>query len=233
MSQALKLNQLQTTDDKIQQITQRLQEITEILSNDEVVQQAKQAVDDAEATLRPLKTSATNLELELEGTLNKSKATEERLYSGTVKNTKELEDMQQELASLKKRQDQLEETMLETMMAVEAAEADLQDKQAQLEKKRQAASHQNEALTTEQAHKTGELNQLQQQRDDIRADVAADELQRYDQLKARFRGGVVVAKMNMEGTCTYCGVRQTSILEKEVRRGNIAQCSNCQRILVF
>ncbi|MEO0563093.1 MAG: hypothetical protein AAF125_13375, partial [Chloroflexota bacterium] len=109
MSDADQLKKLQSIDSEINSTQNRLKEIHDTLNNDAAVETARTAVTNTENTLQPLKTTAKDLELEIDGTVSKYQETEERLYSGAVKNTKELEDMQQEVQSLKGRQEQLEE----------------------------------------------------------------------------------------------------------------------------
>ena len=77
--------------------------------------------------LPPLKTRAHDLELDMSGTLQKATAAEEQLYSGRVKNTKEMRDMQQEIAALRKRHGELEESLLELMMTIDDGETAVTD----------------------------------------------------------------------------------------------------------
>jgi len=232
MSQANKLKELQKTDDRIQQTQQRLEEIHTLLHDDQAVTAARNAIAQTKAKLQPLRTRAKDLELEIESTTNKASETEQILYSGKVKNTKEMEDMQAEVASLKERQDRLEETMLDLMLEIETAENDLENQETALDKLLTNRGHQSDALTAEQATREKELAQFKTTREQVREDIEAEHLQRYDRLQKRVRGEVV-ARMNNDGTCDKCGVQQTRTVETDVRRGNVAQCSTCQRILVF
>jgi predicted nucleic acid-binding Zn-ribbon protein len=232
MSQAIQLMNLQKLDTKIQETKNRLQEIDDALNNNQTIVAARDALQVAEAELKPIKTRAKDVELELETTITKAKATEKRLYSGKVKNTKELEDMQMEIASLKSRQERLEETALELMLEVETAEHTLNECEEQLDSAQKRFASQSQAMSTEQTTREAELSNLKQQREAVRAEISPDHLQTYDRLQRRVRGAVV-AKMNMDATCSICGVQQTRTTETEIRRGNVAQCSNCQRVLVF
>jgi len=232
MSQATQLTNLQRVDEKIRETEARLQEIEDTLNNDEALNSAQAALKEAEETLRPLKAKAKDLELELETTIDKAKSTEQRLYSGDVKNTKELEDMQMEIASLKSRQEQLEETTLSLMMDVDAAEETLSEREETLERTKSQRASQTDAMITERGAKQTQLEDLRDRRQSIRENIDEENLSLYDRLHKRTRGSAV-AKMKMDGTCSKCGVQQNRTIETEIRRGNVAQCSNCQRILVF
>src|SRR5438128_1980496 len=94
----------------------RLDEITALLGNDKQVSQARQQLDAANQALKPWQTRARDLDLEIKSLIQKIQQTDRKLYSGKVGNPKELKDMQSELVSLKRRQSQLEDEMLEAMV---------------------------------------------------------------------------------------------------------------------
>jgi predicted nucleic acid-binding Zn-ribbon protein len=232
MSQANQLKELQKTDDQIRQTQQRLEEIHTQLHDDAAVTAARSGIQQVKDQLQPLRTRTKDLELEIETTVNKAKETETLLYSGEVKNTKEMEDMQAEVTSLKERQERLEETMLDLMMEIETAEHDLESRETALNKLLTTRDHQGDALTAERSTRENELAQFQATRERIRESIEAEHLRQYDRLQQRTRGEVVT-RMSNDAICGKCGVQQNRAIETEVRRGNVAQCSNCQRILVF
>lgn len=232
MSQARQLYQLQELDDQIRQIQARLKEIHHTLHNDEAIQHAQANVEKTELALKPLRNQSKDLELDLESTTQKAEENENRLYSGAVTNTKEMQDMQNELASLKARQEKLEESMLDVMMQLETAEAAFHDAQATLEKTIKQRNAANESMLLEQENKQGKLQTLQHQREALRTNIEAAHLKIYDQLVPRTRGQAVT-RMKSDGTCSLCGVQQTRTNETDIRRGNVTQCSNCRRILIF
>lgn len=232
MSQPAALLQLQEIEQAIVATQQRIQEIDDTLANDEAVNAAQTAVTQAEDALKPMNKRARELELDIEATRTKAEETEARLYSGNVKNPKEMQEMQQEVAALKEKQSDLEDETLELMEQIEAAEAALQQHKAELEQVLTSRGHQHDALRVERDHKTGELDDLQAKRAQTIDKLDAKSLKLYEQLKARLRR-LPVARMKNDGICGLCGVQQDRATESAVRRGDLTQCTNCRRILVF
>lgn len=232
MSELRTLNQLQEIDQQITQVEQRLQTITAILDDDSVAQTLQQQITNAETTLKPLRTRARDLELEVDTTATKADETETHLYSGKVKNPKEMQEMQQELGLLQERQATLEEALLELMSEIEEQEDHLGDLNTKLEKQRKAREAENEMLVLEREAKQGNLVQLRDQRQKTADSISPSVITLYNQLRQRTRG-TPIAQMSREGICARCGVKQNRSDETNVRRGILTQCNNCRRILLL
>jgi len=232
MINAKSLLQLQDIERQIVSAQTRIRELDAEIGTDERVQAAQTALQAAQEVLPPLQKQIRSYELDLDETRTKAEATEARLYSGSVKNPKELQEMQQEIAALKQKQSDLEETMLTVMEQAEAAEATIEARQADLETANRAVQDRFNLLTGERDHKIAQLDTLKSQRAATLEQLSADELELYEQLKPRTRG-LPVAKMSNDGTCGTCGVQQNQNAQSIIRRGTLGQCSNCRRILVF
>src|SRR5262245_20321565 len=114
-SQSTALYHLQQIELAITRGHQRLNDISTALTNDSAVNAARQTVESAIKAVSPLRAKVRDLELEIQTTAQKSKSTEQQLYSGSVKNPKTMQEMQQEIESLKHRGEQLDERLLEAM----------------------------------------------------------------------------------------------------------------------
>jgi len=232
MSQTTALYQLQTIEIQIDDAQARIREIEEALTNDEVLRQAEQAIVQAEEALVPLRKQLRELEHELETSSVKRKEVEERLYSGNVKNPKEMQELQQEVDHLKGRQGSMEETMLGLMMSLEEAEDTLEQREDKLTRTQTNRRSQHDAWRAEQERKQQEIVGLQEQRANMLDRITGEALKLYEQLKPRTRKAPV-AKMHNDGVCAACGVQQNSVAQKSIRRGSLEQCLNCRRILIF
>ena len=113
MSAALGIYRLQLVDSRMDEIHARLEEICRILENDEELRQAKEQVAESEANHKLSLHKLKQAETETEKQKVKIEQTEASLYSGNVKNPKELQDLQNESASLKRHLETLEERQLE------------------------------------------------------------------------------------------------------------------------
>lgn len=231
MSQALALYRLQEIELGLLRHQKRLNEITQILADNHTVAEAQQEVQAVQQTLTPLQTRARNLELEIQSNADKIRATDQHLYSGRVRNPKEMTDMQQEIQSLKKRGADLEDMLLEVMLKVEDTEAGLAKAQAVLQQVKADWESQNRQLLDEQAKLKTETERLQQQRKQALAEVSPESLDVYNTLKPRKHNQPVAV---LEGdSCAACGVEQTMAIISETDRGaSLVKCLSCGRILV-
>jgi len=230
MSQAEALYNLQQIDLEILQRRRRLDEIAEILGDNEAVKAAQQQVEDAEGALPPLRVRLRDLELEMQTTRDKAKGAENRLYGGTVKNPKEMQDLQNEIASLQKRTDKLETDSLEAMMALEEAEGVLADQQAALAATTEVLAGEHADLIAEQKQLNDEVERLKVDRQQKLEPVSEDSLKLYVSMRKR-KANKPIARLDGD-SCGVCGIQQTVATAQDVRkRQDLIECENCGRIL--
>ena len=230
MTQTTALYKLQTIDSKLDSIRKRLKAIDKQLSENEVVRAAMQARDEAEETLKKWKTRQTDLELERQQLRDEAKTSEERLYSGRIHNPRELGDLQNKVAELKRRINDLEDPVLEAMLEIEEGTARVEQTQADFD--RITAEHADlfGELTAEKESLLSEHDERMTEIEQRRAEVDAPNLRLYDSLRKR-PGGIAVATLNANGECSVCGVQVTSSMSQQVRRGKVIPCPTCGRIL--
>ncbi len=232
MTQAEALYHLQEIDLSITQAQKRLAEIASALGDRQVLTEAQSQVQTAQSALTPLQTKTRNLELEIQSNVEKIRMTDEQLYSGRVRNPKELQDMQQEIQSLKNRNRELEDILLETMLTVEDVESDLQQKQASLEQATAHWENDHEHLLVEQGKLQTEVEQLQQKRTTALPPITPETLKVYNNLRPRKNNQPVA--LLVSGSCSVCRVEQDMSVIAEVRKGQkLAYCVSCGRILVY
>jgi predicted nucleic acid-binding Zn-ribbon protein len=232
MSQSSALYHLQSLDLQIAETRAYLGEVNAALGSDEVVRKAQARLDKAEAALAPWQTRVKDLELEIQTLTNKAQQTEKRLYSGSVSNPKELQDMQDEVASLKRRRAQLEDNLLEAMIHVEEGRETQAKAVKKLErtKKRWAAGQVD--LAKEKETLEASLAALETDRGDAWGALEAASQKAYDSMKPRMAGRPVA--MLKDGVCSMCGMRQTTSVVQHVRRGDgLTKCAGCGRVLAL
>lgn len=230
MSAALRLYRLQQVDSQIDQIRARLKTIQETLQNDSAVRAATESFTSAEgrkkSTERDLKTS----EAEFEKQRLKIEQAEASLYGGKVDNPKELQDLQNDVASLKRHLVTLENRELEAMMAFETAEQEFDAAKAELEKAQAGASSQYSDLTKESENLYKEIERLQFERQAVMSDLPQPSVQIYDQLRERKRG-LAVAVLS-DSACAACGTTLTPAQQQNARStSQFFNCPTCGRIL--
>ncbi|MCI0393530.1 MAG: C4-type zinc ribbon domain-containing protein [Chloroflexi bacterium] len=229
MSQVEQLYRLQHMDDEIREKKKRLGEVLRLQKESEELVVARKRAEAAAAALQRWRTRQTDLNLELSGLESKVKRSEDRLYSGMVKNPKELSDLQHEIESLVRRRAALEDEILETMIALEEAQAADGAATAELDGIRAGWERQQQGLKNEQNELARRLNDLTSLRQQQVALVTPAMLARYESIGQK-RGGVAVVALR-NNMCRGCQTTVPASLVKAVNEGRVVTCDSCDRIL--
>jgi predicted nucleic acid-binding Zn-ribbon protein len=169
-------------------------------------------------------------EFEATRVAEKLRVNEDRLYSGRVKNPKELSDLQRENEYLQRRQGELEDKQLESMMDVEqitikvavaneeyiVVEAAWRDENAELSQEYDVLKH--------------DLARLLAQRKAVVKHIPTNDLDEYNTIR-RLRKGVAVVAVK-DDMCRACNVQvpQRDLLRAR-QTDEFFYCSGCERIL--
>jgi len=230
MSAALGLYRLQQVDSQIDGIQSRQKWIQETLQNDLKLRAATQACVAAESKYKDASRILKQTEVEFEKQRIKIEQTEASLYGGRVQNPKELQDLQKDVASLKKHLATLEERELEAMVLAETAEQELQAANSELEHTQANVNEQNRDLSQENDSLGKELERLEHERKAILSDLAASAVTTYDQIRKQ-RRGIAVTIIN-DSACAACGTTLTLSLQQSARSSTqLFTCPTCGRIL--
>jgi predicted nucleic acid-binding Zn-ribbon protein len=230
MSAALGLFRLQQVDRQMDQSSARMAAIRSTLENDAEVQQALRQVDEArnkelqvQAQLRAAEELRQSQQIKIE-------QAEASLYGGGVHNPKELQDLQNDVASLKKHLATLEERQLESMLELEDAEKALQQAEDALQILQASRGDSHGKLIEEQKTLARAIERLQAERQAVVTDILAPSLQIYDNLRER-RRGIAVAEVS-DNSCAACGTRLTQALQQAAHStSQLAYCPSCGRVL--
>jgi predicted nucleic acid-binding Zn-ribbon protein len=230
MSRAASLLQLQGIDLEMDAKRMRLRAIEAALGDDPVVQKAQRELVDAQAQLHTARVATQNLEFDSQNLGEKIAEVDGRMYSGAVSNPKELQDLQNEVTSLRRRRQSLEEKQFEALLIAENAEIRSAEVQHRLEQAETAAAEAHGNLREEREQLQLALARLQVNYDAAAAYGSAADLELYSRLR-QSKKGRAVSQID-EGACTACGVAPSSSRIQDARQGNeIVLCGNCGRIL--
>jgi uncharacterized protein len=230
MSAALGLYRLQHVDSQIDQIQARLKAIQQTLDNDAALRSANERLASAESAHRDAERALTLSESEVEKQRIKIEQTEASLYGGRVQNPKELQDLQKDVASLKRHLETLEERELEAMIAAENTEKDLQTARADLERVLANLKDQNRDLTREGETLRKSLDRLNSERQAVVTDIASQALGAYEQLRKQKRGLAITTIA--DNSCEACGTTLTASQQQSARSASqLFHCPTCGRIL--
>jgi uncharacterized protein len=230
MNQSSQLFQVQKIDTALDQTNARLSEIARILESDKSVQTAQERVSSATHHLHLARRSLTSIEDAVQAVQIKTQTSEASLYGGKIRNPKELQDLQVEIAALKRRTASLEDEQLEAMLVVEDAESELTEANKNLTKVKAVFAGQQSSLIGEQSQLTKIAERLQSERNATIQSILPENINLYERLRKQKRGLAVV--LIEDDTCSGCG---SSIrpAERQLARSpsQMLPCSSCGRIL--
>ena len=230
MSRSFKLFRLQQIDSEIDDTHSRLLEINRILDDDSAIRKASRNFESASNVFSDRAGELRSAEQSVQTQKIKIEQSESTLYSGTVRNPKELEDLQNEVTSLKKYLAVLEERQLEAMFAEEDA---LKEKQHFLELLNQIKSEFSsltQTLSEERDCLKKDQQRLNSERTAASNSIDAEDLRLYESIRSR-RSGLAVSAIS-EKSCSSCGTLINSTLLDIARSPEkIATCDSCGRIL--
>jgi uncharacterized protein len=230
MSASLGLHRLQQVDRQIDHARLQLEKIRQTLENDTELRESLKYLETTQADHLRANHALKNAEAEVEAQRIKIEQAESSLYGGKVQNPKELQDLQKDIASLKKHLSTLEERELETMIKVESAENDLQSAKTKLELIQARLGSEHKKLIEDQTALSIILEQLADEREATLAPIESNMLQIYENLRQQ-KKGVAVAEVS-DSSCASCGATITaSQLQNARSQKQLANCPSCGRIL--
>ena len=230
MSRPFQLYRLQQLDSQMDAIQNRLREIDTALHADEAVRRARETATAADDALKQTRKALRAAEDNVRQQRLKIEQDESTLYGGRMRNPKELKDLENEVASLKRYLVTLEDRQLESMLAEEEAAALAGETQAALELANAAFERHSLDLRQEQERLQRDHARLKEEHAAAASAVQADDLALYNQLRVK-RKGVAVAKVS-DRACTACGsIINAALLNAAYSPNQISLCSACGRIL--
>ena len=232
----LRLLELADIDTELSRLDHRRRSLPETGEHERLAERDAQLRDEIatlEAEESDLGREQAKAEADVEQVRSRIGRDQARLDSGQVSSPRELENLQSEIASLLRRQSDLEEGVLEVMERREdvqrrrderaAGRAALADQLTGVAARRDAAL----ADIAEQAGKASD------QRAAVATDVPADLLSLYDRLRAQHSG--IGAAMLRRGRCEGCHLSLNTVDLNTIRAAapdDVVRCEECRRILV-
>jgi uncharacterized protein len=227
---------VQALDTRIDQLAHRRETLPE--------HQALRELAETVATLRDqivsAETEASDLTRELakaEGDVDQVRSRagrdQQRLDAGQVSSPKELESLQHEIATLAKRQGDLEDIVLEVMERLESA----QSRQAELTAQREVAEAKVHELSAARDRTTGEIDNevttLSAQRETQAGGLDGDLVALYEKIRAQ-QAGVGAAELRQR-RCSGCRLELNNVEINSLRtadKDEVMRCDECRRILI-
>lgn len=222
---------LQETDTALDSRRGSLDDAQSRLGEHEELIEMRARVDALRATQHTAEASQKDVELEADALRAKIAPAETKLYSGTIKNPKELSDLQADIDQLRRHLSAIEDRDLDALAAVESAEQELRAAEGELSAIESAWREEQDELTERVERLTREIAEYERLRDERAANIAPDVLRTYDRLR-QMHQGKGAAKLD-RSLCTGCRISLPTNLVNRARAGStLVQCPNCERILI-
>jgi predicted nucleic acid-binding Zn-ribbon protein len=191
------------------------------------VDEASSKLEAAQSRLEELKKRQQSLDWEIEDIGGKLAKESEALYSGRIKNPKELTGLQHEVDALKEKKNGLEDEDLELMEQMEKAESDVSALGQELESLKAEWQGRKKVLSAELESLRASLDGLNADREQALASIGPQAAAMYSELKKQKGRAVAVVE---QGVCRGCGLSLSSAWLQRAR-AELVRCSSCGRFL--
>lgn len=233
--QQLRLLDLQALDTRLAQSSHKRKnlperaELTELIKDTDAL---RDRIVAAEAEVSDLKREQTKADNDVDSVRQRLKKDQDRLDSGTG-SAKELESLQHEVASLAKRQAELEDVELEVMQRLEDAQRAMSELVAKRNESDGVRSTLEAAIASAEAALDAESAQLSIERNQIAGELPTELLALYEKIRAD-QGGIGAAALH-RGQCMGCRITVNPTELTRIRDAAVdvvLRCEECRRILV-
>ncbi|TMB65339.1 MAG: hypothetical protein E6J43_12130 [Chloroflexi bacterium] len=222
---------LQETDQALDRARARLTDVEGQMGESEELIAARQVVAEKQEVLTQLRSRLHDAEWSVDDARGKATEVEGKLYGGTIRNPKELSDLNTEFALLKAQVAKREDTLLGLLVEIEEGEAQLDNAQSSLAERDAIWQRDQASFLEEKARLEPEVADLDARRQDQLKTVDASSLRLYQLLRERHRGQAVAGVER--GMCQGCRIALPISLLQKARSGvGLVQCVSCERILL-
>lgn len=230
MNTSFTLFRLQAQDTLRMKMNTRLKEIDRIIAADKEVSRANASLVEAQKINKSAESVLKGLLEQVKEKKLKRELTQSNLFSGKIRNPKELQDLQAETQALDRTIAKLEDEQLQAMMSLEETTKAMRDAEKELQQVLDRKASQNSLLIGEKHKIDTEIPQVDAQRISLREQLDEATFTVYRNL-LKSKTGRAVAEV-LDDTCGACGVTVPPADIQAAKSPNvIAYCKNCGRIL--
>lgn len=230
-SDLARLYEVQKIDTRIHELEREREALDSGAELGAQVEALRTQAQQAREELRKLETELRDTELQMKSREAKKKDFEDKMYSGRVRNPKELDDMQREVQMLGEQIDKLEDQALNLMEDIEQRRAAVSDQDSTLRDQEARLAQVEAHYASENKRIADEVSALESQRAGLIPAIPQDLLRRYDEIRSK-RGNLGIVKMTSE-ICPGCRIAIPLDTMRQLKRGARVFCESCGRILYW
>jgi len=232
----LRLLDLQALDSALDRLVHRRRTLPEIEQIDALDRKVTQLGDDmvlVETEDSDLGREQSKLEADIDLVRTRMQKDQQRLDAGQVSSPRELENLQSEIESLKRRQSDLEDEELEIMEKREVVQTRLQELRDEREQNATTLAETEQRRDLAFAEIDADHDKTAQQRSELAGSLPDDLLALYEKVRTS-SSGIGAAALH-RGRCEGCHLQlNTTDLNRlrEAPEDEVLRCEECRRILV-
>lgn len=231
MSTVADLWAVQTTDLALDALKQRLAELEKQLGEPAEVQAGRASTEAARGELERWRVAQRELDRQIKELGEHIHAAEREMMSGRVRNPRELEGMEANVAALQRRRGGLEDEGLTALAEVENWQAQVQMRQQALAAAEAANQARLGSIKQEAAQKIADMKALSAKLQKQWQTIAPEDRELYKTMRNRKAGRPVALEQN--AACQACGVMLPTAAVQAVRSGvQRVLCPGCGRLLL-
>lgn len=206
-------------------------QVVEELDSEGGVPDLKTKLEKAKVRQLELKVEAARNESEAASLRDRVKQLEERLYSGSITNVRELTAIETEHNAARRELARVDESIAPAKSAAEEAEQEHERLSEELSGREKEWEVRRKELRKEKSRLGSEYKKIGAERQTASADIPEPDLETYNALLPRMNG-VAVVKVD-RGVCQGCRVRlPIGEISRMQNADGLVNCSSCGRILL-
>lgn len=225
------LNKLQAVEDKLHTLQVELKQVDASLADlDAKLETSQTEVADLNDELEAVRKTYREGELDIKANQDTIAKSDARLRQ--VKTNKEYQATLREIDELKRKNGELEDTLLVLLEKIENTETTLAESETRAHQRKNEIQAQQNTIREEAVEQQSALTTLTTERDEIAAVLPKKLLAQVAEIKAR-RGRPVIAAVSGY-ICSGCNMNIPAQLCNELQRfDSIKRCPMCQRIIYW
>lgn len=230
MSSALTLYRLQQIDNRLKQVTARINLIQSQLDNNVELQDASSRLNLAQVAFHEIEHDLSDAENKTNNFRVKLNIAESNLYAGRIQSPKELQDLQKEIVSIKKNMADSEDKQLDLMIRLETSSIELENAKKHMDMTKGKVIAENSTLMAELLSLQKDSDNLNIQRQAVIPTIDEATIGQYENLRIK-RSGFAVSQV-IDNACDACGAALTPAYAQSVHTSSrLVLCPMCGRIL--
>ena len=228
MNLVKRLYELQILDSEINRLRLSVRDIENSLEENKQLTKVRNTYNELSNKVRDLKSRKKDIEFEIGELRTNVSHINVKLYSGSIKNPKELLDLEHDVSSIKGRLNAKEDVLIEIMQEEELLQGSLDSTRKELTNIEENWKIERIKLENEKNEISNDLNNLNGQRINLVADIDSESIKIYERIASK--KGFAIVKVE-QGRCQGCRLSLPMSDLQRARSGMIVQCSSCGMIL--